>query len=985
MPQANVIKIKRSTGSTAPATLNYGELAYTLGAGTYADGGGRLFVGDNTSPNGNPVVIGGKYFMDMLDHQQGTLTASSAILVDASKKINELLVDNITLDGNTISITNSNGNLELTANGTGYVNVTGTTALKVPVGTTAQQPTATAGMIRYNSDNASFEGYSTSWASLGGVKSVDGQTYITAELTVGAGDDTLRFYTNSALRMLIDTNSIDIDSTIVNVNLAATTESTSTTSGSLITAGGIGVAKNLYVGGNTVVTGYVEVSSIKNTGTLTLPTSTDTLVGRATSDTLTNKTISFTNNTVTFTSSELKTACSDETGSGALVFATSPSLVTPSLGAATASSINGLIITSTTGTLTIANGKTLTANNSVAFTGTDGSTLTFGTGGTVAYTQNNLSVFASTTSSQLAGVISDETGTGSLVFSNTPSLTTPAIGSGGFTIAGSSSGTTSIITSATATGTITIPGVATTDTVVLVAASQTLTNKTLTSPILTTPSLGVATATSINGLTITSTTGTLTIANGKTLTVNNSLTFTGTDASSIAFGGGGTVAYTGDKLSVFASTSSSELAGVISDETGSGALVFANTPTLVTPVLGSATATSITATSGSLTIQAASGNNSVFIKPTGTGVVDVTNTSSGFSRISGVAYPVFANDAVNKEYADAIASSLNVHGSVHLATTAAVSYTYVSGGTSLTINTIASNVITFSANHGLALGSQIKANATSNGLVSGTTYFVISLPDLNQVTVSTSPGGTVHTLTDGTSLSISVTANIGVGAQLTGTPDTLDSHVGSLEVGYRILVKDHTTSAYNGVYVITTVGTGSNGVWTRATDFDNSPTGEIRAGDYFFVSEGTINGSNGFVQTNDDVVIVGTTAITFSQFSGAGQITAGTGLTKTGNTLDVIGTANRIVANADSIDIASTYVGQASITTLGTITTGVWNGSTIDIARGGTNITTYTTGDLLYASATNTLSKLAIGGEGFFLNSSGTNVQWSNTIDGGTF
>ena len=80
------------------------------------------------------------------------------------------------------------------------------------------------------------------------------------------------------------------------------------------------------------------------------------------------------------------------------------------------------------------------------------------------------------------------------------------------------------------------------------------------------------------------------------------------------------------------------------------------------------------------------------------------------------------------------------------------------GGKSLTINTIASNVITFSANHGLALNSQIKANATSNGLTSGTTYFVISIPDLNQVTVSTVPGGTVHTLTDGTSLSISVTA-----------------------------------------------------------------------------------------------------------------------------------------------------------------------------------------------------------------------------------
>ena len=98
--------------------------------------------------------------------------------------------------------------------------------------------------------------------------------------------------------------------------------------------------------------------------------------------------------------------------------------------------------------------------------------------------------------------------------------------------------------------------------------TQTLTNKTLTSPTLTTPALGVATATSINGTTIPDT---------KTLVV------------------------TTDKLNVLASTSSSELAGIISDETGTGALVFANTPTLVTPNIGAATGTSLVL-SGDLTV-----------------------------------------------------------------------------------------------------------------------------------------------------------------------------------------------------------------------------------------------------------------------------------------------------------------------------------------------------------------------------------------------
>lgn len=115
------------------------------------------------------------------------------------------------------------------------------------------------------------------------------------------------------------------------------------------------------------------------------------------------------------------------------------------------------------------------------------------------------------------------------------------------------------------------------------------------SPTLTTPILGIASATSINKVLITApaTGSTLTIADGKTLTVSNTLTFTGTDASSVAFNSGGTVAYTGGNLSQFASTTSSELAGVISDETGSGSLVFATSPSLTTPSLGVATATTI--------------------------------------------------------------------------------------------------------------------------------------------------------------------------------------------------------------------------------------------------------------------------------------------------------------------------------------------------------------------------------------------------------
>ena len=80
---ATTIQIKRSTGTTAPGTLANGELAYTHGTGTQANLGDRLFIGDGSSVN----VVGGQYFTDQLDHVQGVLTASSAMLVDGNKSI----------------------------------------------------------------------------------------------------------------------------------------------------------------------------------------------------------------------------------------------------------------------------------------------------------------------------------------------------------------------------------------------------------------------------------------------------------------------------------------------------------------------------------------------------------------------------------------------------------------------------------------------------------------------------------------------------------------------------------------------------------------------------------------------------------------------------------------------------------------------------------------------------------------------------------
>jgi hypothetical protein len=137
------------------------------------------------------------------------------------------------------------------------------------------------------------------------------------------------------------------------------------------------------------------------------------------------------------------------------------------------------------------------------------------------------------------------------------------------------------------------------------------------------------------------------------------------------------------------------------------------------------------------------------------------------------------------------------------------------------------------------------------------------------------------------------------------------------------------------VYVFAT----SASAMTRATDFDQAA--EIPSS-FLFAEEGTINQDTGWVCTTNAPVTIGTTPIVFAQFSGAGSFVDGNGLVRTGNQIDVVGTLNRITVTSDAVDIASTYAGQASITTLGTIATGVWNGSAIPVAFGGTGATTAT-------------------------------------------
>jgi trimeric autotransporter adhesin len=126
---ASIIRIKRSGVSGSPSSLAQGEVAYSYLAGEQNNGGDRLYIGTGTEVTpgvaSNIEVVGGKYFTAKLDHVPGTLTANSAIITDSNNKIDALNIDNITIDGNTISTTNTNGNLILDPNGIGFIDASG--------------------------------------------------------------------------------------------------------------------------------------------------------------------------------------------------------------------------------------------------------------------------------------------------------------------------------------------------------------------------------------------------------------------------------------------------------------------------------------------------------------------------------------------------------------------------------------------------------------------------------------------------------------------------------------------------------------------------------------------------------------------------------------------------------------------------------------------------------------------------------------------
>ena len=211
-----------------------------------------------------------------------------------------------------------------------------------------------------------------------------------------------------------------------------------------------------------------------------------------------------------------------------------------------------------------------------------------------------------------------------------------------------------------------------------------------------------------------------------------------------------------------------------------------------------------------------------------------------------------------------------------------------------------------------------------------------------------------------------VTYNNGNGTLTADANGALSVDGVTVSVNDRVLVKDQSSSVQNGIYKVTaTGGASAQFVLTRAPDADTAA--ELTGGTFFFVEEGTANADNGYVATHNGTPTFGTTNITFAQFSGAGQISAGDALTKTGNQLDVAVDDSSIEVSSDALQVKASGITNAMLA--GSIAADKLAGSIGNAKLSNSTIT--------FADDSSTVANISLGGVLTILGGEGMNATFA--------
>ena len=346
--------------------------------------------------------------------------------------------------------------------------------------------------------------------------------------------------------------------------------------------------------------------------------------------------------------------------------------------------------------------------------------------------------------------------------------------------------------------------------------------------------------------------------------------------------------------------------------------------------------------------------------------------------------PSTALQAATKQYVDQQSSTgIHIHTPCTAETSAALAAVYTQGGTTFDITDITgTDTVVTSTTHGLSVDDQIWLTTTAgNGLAINTPYFVYATPTTTSLQLSASYGGPLLTgLTNASGLSYATRANSGVGAYLEASANEV-LPVSGVVVSDRVLVYNQATGYWNGVYTVTSLGSvGSKWKLTRATDankYEPSNTLGMGAGDYFFIQ----SNSEAYVLTNPTgPIIIGYDAVTYTLFSSVPAYTVNSPLSLVGTTLSLTTVPANLGGTSFSSYTAGDMLYAAGATTINKLAVGsagqtlvsagglpTWGAldmagsgvsGVLSESHGGTNQSSYAIGDLLYSSATNTLSKL---------------------------